>query len=182
MDNEPRSEFELYKIYLNYSYDFFFKKIDLPVNYNLVFDSQFSKDKLYSNEHIFAGGPFSVRGFEEGSISGDSGYFMQNNFTINLKKLFNLFSNKTNIKFIDNNLYKFSLAPFYDYGFVKNKATYGINSGRVSSFGASLSYDSKYFSANLTYGAVDNKSALLFEDKKENHAIYFNISTDFSFL
>ncbi len=52
----------------------------LPFGINLVslFYGQYSDQRLYSAEQISVGGPFSVRGFFEDTLSGDTGFYIRN--------------------------------------------------------------------------------------------------------
>ena len=47
-------------------------------SYRSTFTVQYSHDALFGNEHIFLGGSGSVRGFTQGSVSGDSGFYLRN--------------------------------------------------------------------------------------------------------
>lgn len=170
---EAHGQFDAFKFYANYSHNLEIPIIKIPFNYNLNFDSQIAKKTLYSNDQIFAGGPFSVRGFESGSISGDSGYIMRNELKFNAAKLFN--SQKIP-QFLNN----FWITPFYDYGHVKLNAD--NSSGRVSGAGFKVNFNHKNIDANLTYAWSVSKSALLEQDYNENQALYFNISTEIGFF
>ena len=68
-----------------------------------------------------------MRGFRENYINGDSGYYFRNKIAFNLGFINTIFTknrDENNQNFLDKNLahlHKFSLEPFYDYGYVKNK-------------------------------------------------------------
>jgi hemolysin activation/secretion protein len=85
-----------------------------------------------------------------------------------------------NHNFFDKNLahlHKFSLEPFYDYGYVKNKYVDQGASGRLAGAGLKTAFNSKYFNASLTYSFATNRSQLITSDVKENKMIYFEIAT-----
>ena len=71
-------------------------------------------------------------------------------------------------------LYKFSMEPFYDYGYVKTK--YNGDSGRLSGAGLKTIFASKYFDASLTYSWGLQKSSLITSTDKENKMFYFELS------
>jgi hemolysin activation/secretion protein len=171
--DEAHSQFEAYKFYANYSHNLEIPLAKIPFNYNLNFDSQIAKKTLYSNDQIFAGGPFTVRGFENGSISGDSGYVVRNELKFNLAKLVNL-QNTPQL------LHKFSITPFYDYGQVR--LSVDGSSGRLAGSGFKVDFNAKNFNASLTHAWVVSKSALLGQDFNENQGLYFNISTEIGFF
>ena len=127
-------------------------------------DSQISKDTLFGSEQFSVGGYYSVRGFRENYLSGDSGYYFRNKANFNVGSLINL-----------PYLNKFKLEPFYDYGHVHTK--YNNSGGRLAGAGVKTIFDSQYFSASLTYSAATNRSQLLTSTTKENKLIYFEVST-----
>jgi len=171
--NEVHGQFEAFKFYANYSHNLHIPLMQIPFNYNLNFDSQIAKQALYSNDQIFAGGAFSVRGFENGSISGDSGYVVRNDLKFNLGKIFNA-------KKLPSIIHNFSITPFYDYGYVISKAN--GSSGRLSGSGLKFDFIGKNLSASLTYAWVASKSQLLQQDYNENQALYFNVASEFGFF
>ncbi|MFT6346888.1 MAG: hemolysin activation/secretion protein [Myxococcota bacterium] len=152
-------------------------------------DSQLSQDTLFGSEQFSVGGYYSVRGFRENYIAGDSGYYFRNKANINLGQLLIPFLKKEKksksenkiSNFFDKNLhhlYKFSMEPFYDYGYVQNKYSESgeINSGRLSGAGLKTIFSSKYFDASMTYSWSLNKSSLITSEDKENKMLYFEIS------
>lgn len=46
--------------------------------YRGTFTGQYSHDALFGNEQLFLGGSDTVRGFAQGSVSGDSGFYLRN--------------------------------------------------------------------------------------------------------
>jgi hemolysin activation/secretion protein len=46
--------------------------------YRGTFTGQYSHDALFGNEQLFLGGSDTVRGFTQGSVSGDSGFYLRN--------------------------------------------------------------------------------------------------------
>lgn len=165
---EAHAEFNIFKLYANYNrnFEYFSKKF----SYNLSFDLQQSNKKLYGIDQFSVGGIYSVRGFKNGSISGDSGYNIRNEITISLNQIFQ------SEKFL---LHRFNLTPFYDYGYVRSKG--GDFGGRLSGAGAKLSFYHQNFDASVTFSKPLQKSKLLNQaDFRDSEAIFFNIHSQFS--
>ena len=185
----PKAQFQLYKLYGSLSKRFQILKINIPVTLTTEMDSQLSKDTLFGSEQFSVGGYYSVRGFRENYITGDSGYYFRNKANFNLGQLLapiftkekessKTENNNQNPSFFTKNvhhLYKFSMEPFYDYGYVKTK--YNGDSGRLSGAGLKTIFSSKYFDASLTYSVAINKSSLITSQDKENKMLYFELST-----
>lgn len=166
--NAAHGEFNIFKLYANYnrSFEYFSKKF----SYNLSFDLQQSNKKLYGIDQFSVGGIYSVRGFKNGSISGDSGYNIRNEVTISLNQIFQ------SEKFL---LQRFNLTPFYDYGYVRSKG--GDFGGRLSGAGAKLSFYHQNFDASVTFSKPLQKSKLLNQANfRDSEAIFFNIHSQFS--
>lgn len=162
------AEFNIYKFYGNYSKKFAIN--EKPFSYNLTFDSQLSQKKLYGNDQFAIGSIYSIRGFKNGTISGDSGYSLRNDISFNLGHLFSVDKFQLN---------HFLLAPFYDYGYVRAKG--GFSSGRLSGTGIKISYNRQNLNASLTYSRALSKSHLLGQNYRDNDAIFFSIASDISF-
>ncbi len=173
-------QFDILKFYANYVHNIDIKSLQMPFSYSLTLDSQIAKQRLYSNDQFFVGGPYTVRGFENGSIAGDSGYNIKNELRFNLGNLALRMAdpekNPNFFKWINH----FSIAPFYDYGYVRRRT--GQASGRISGAGIKTSFIHKNLIANLSYAWVVNKSLLLNEKYQENQAIYFDVMAEIGFF
>lgn len=175
----PKAQFEIFKFYANFSYRLNIPKINAPVILSTELDSQFAKQTLFGSEQFAVGGYYSVRGFRENYITGDSGYYFRNKANFNIGSLIlPLFSNinqdSKSLNFLQY-LNKLKLEPFYDFGYVRNK--YNGSDGGLSGAGVKTIFDSKYFSASVTYSQALQKSQLIASPIKENKLIYFEIST-----
>ena len=178
----PKAQFEVFKFYASASKRFSIPKINVPITFTTEMDSQFGKQTLFGSEQFSVGGYYSVRGFRENYITGDSGYNFRNKFNLNLGSvLAPLFAKKSEEKptenFLTKNLSylnKFSLEPFYDYGHARLK--YNVDSGRMAGAGVKTIFSSKYFNASLTYSQALQKSKLSTSLVKENKMVYFEVS------
>ncbi len=191
--SSAHSKFNIWKFYGNYAHKFTASKT--PVNYSLTFDSQISDRTLYGNDRFSVGGVYSVRGFRDGSLSFDSGYSIKNEVTVYLGQTILPYLNQEEpSKYLQylNYLY---LTPFYDYGFSQaaERKRVGVNplnsqilrgnteSGRLSGTGVKFGINHQYLNANITYAKVLSRSQHLLQNYNEKKAIYFNLSTNFSF-
>ncbi len=178
----PKAQFEVFKLYASASKRLTIPKLNAPVTFTTEMDSQFGKSNLFGSEQFSVGGYYSVRGFREDYITGDSGYNFRNKFNVNLGSILApLFAKKSGEKptenFLTKNLRylnKFNLEPFYDYGHARLK--YNGDSGRMAGAGVKTIFNSKYFSASLTYSQALQKSKLITSPIKENKLIYFEVS------
>lgn len=179
---DAHNQYQLVKLYSYYNTNFVIPKIQLPLNYNLSFDSQLSQDVLVGSEQINIGGQFSVRGFDENNLGGDNGYNFRNDLRV---RLVDLIPNKLLVqdKFgLANIASKSAITLFYDYGYVRQKLTFVGGEGYMSGAGAKLSYNSQYFETDLTYskGLHSPKSIQNLQSHlPDGETIYFNFGLKF---
>ncbi len=160
-DYDEEAQYEAYNLYLYY--DKIFNK--MPLKYNLHIEAQKSEDILFSSEAFYAGGEYSVRGFKEEYIQGDSGFYIRNNFTLNKNLAHYLKFNNTAL----------NAGIFFDYGLTK--ANVDEKDYQVSGAGVTLNFYHKLFSANITY----SKALKIPADIAENEVVYAKISKSVSF-
>ncbi|MBP7710289.1 MAG: ShlB/FhaC/HecB family hemolysin secretion/activation protein [Rickettsiales bacterium] len=167
----PKSQFEVFKLYASILKRITLPKLGTPAVIATEFDSQIGKSSLFGSEQFSVGGYHSVRGFRESYITGDSGYNFRNKIGFNLGSLF---ASKIAENSFAANLNKFTLEPFYDYGHARLK--FNGESGRMSGAGVKTIFNSRHFSASLTYSQALQKSKLISTPVKENKMIYFEVS------
>ena len=169
----------------------------INLNYTLSFDSQYSWNTLYGTDQFSIGGEYTIRGFRNENISGDNGYYIRNDLSINLKQLSpkilintkfmnygSIIKNKNTRLSINDVLSRTYLGIFYDYGYTKDKYSdssdkqYNSQSGYMSGIEITLNYYGKYLNWSLTYAkALRSPQYLQTRDgiKKENHSLYWRI-------
>jgi hemolysin activation/secretion protein len=76
----PRAQFEKYKYGLSYNYPFVWR--ELPWSIGSSVTGQHSLDVLYGSEQLLIGGIYTVRGFEDTTLSGDNGYYWRNDLSV----------------------------------------------------------------------------------------------------
>lgn len=178
--NTAHADFDIFKFYANYGEKFFLPIFQSEASYNMIFDSQISKQKLYGIDQFSSGGYYSIRGFRSSSISADSGYNIRNEVTANLGEL--ILPRLTSEEISKNLSYLnyLSLTPFYDYGQVRAKG--GKQSGRLSGTGFKVGFSKKNINAALTFSHASSKSQLLLQNRNEENIIYFEIGSEIDFF
>lgn len=178
-----KAQFDVFKIYANFSHKFVLPKINTPITFVSEMSGQYAKQTLYGTEQFSVGGYYSVRGFRENYITGDSGYYVRNKINFNLGSFVAPFlKNQSSDQqgFFSKNLVhlnKFSFEPFYDYGYIKNKYADNGADGRLAGTGLKTIFSSKYFNASLAYSWATDHSRLISSTTKENKLVYFEISS-----
>lgn len=190
LSNEAHAQYKLARIsaYFNTSLDRF--NLNLPWQYIINFDGQISEDSLFGIERFSIGGPYSIRGFEEISISGDSGYFFNNDLKIPLRQIISpklaeskFFNYKIANFNINNLISKINITLFYDYGYVRSKKI--INStgeGYMSGAGIKFSYINKNIRSNLTFARGLNSPKFIqniYDQAKDKEVIYYDLTLQF---
>src|SRR3989338_2019632 len=137
-----KAQFEVFKLYANFSKKFTLPKIDAPLVFISEMDSQYSKDTLFGSEQFSVGGYYSVRGFRENYINGDSGYYFRNKVNFNIGSVILPLINKENPGYLTH-LNQFKLEPFYDYGYSKHKYADNGADGRLSGTGIKTLFESR---------------------------------------
>ncbi len=174
----PKAQFDYFKLYASLSKKFLIPKTEIPFTLSTEMDSQYSKQTLFGTEQFSVGGYYSVRGFRENYITGDSGYYFRNKANFNIGALAAPFAKNSDGVIGKNlgHLNKFSVEPFYDYGYVKNKYVGNGADGRLAGAGIKTLFNSRYFNASLTYSWATDHSRLINSTTKENKLVYFEIS------
>lgn len=156
------AQYEAWKLYAYGSLNLF-----NIATYNTTFDGQYSKDELYGTEAYYIGGEYSVRGFRNDGVQGDSGYSWRNDIDFNVANLIK--SDNEILKGID-------FGPFIDYGYVHSNNE-DIKSEILSGAGGKVSLKYGYFDGSIGYATVLKKPKWI----DENEAVYLYAGFNFSF-
>lgn len=187
----PHLEYQYFKLYGYYNRNFKIPETNIPLNYNLSLDSQYSLNSLYNTEQFNIGGQYTVRGFNNNNISGDNGYNVRNDLKVNVMDLMptdflkskaaNIGANVFGSDFsISSALHKTFLSIFYDYGYVRSR--YFIDAtheGYMSGAGTKLNYVGKYLKWDLTYSRGLHAPEFIenvYGQKQEVQMVYFSVS------
>jgi len=139
------------------------------IAYDLTASFQLSKDILVSDQNISIGDEYSVRGFKEDSVSGNSGGYISNTFKL---------------PFYLSQFGGVSIVPFagYDVGYVKNNCGKYVNncSGEYISGGSvGFRLNQRYFSSSLSAGWPLTKPKSLRNREIDNLSIYYRVGFNF---
>lgn len=156
------AQYEAWKLYAYYSRNLF----DLAT-YTATFDGQYSNNELYGTEAFYLGGEYSVRGFRNEGVQGDSGYALRNDFDFNVAQLA-----KSENEFLQG----LTFGPFIDYGYVHNNNK-NLKSEILSGAGGKVALNYKVFNASIGYATVLKKPKWI----NENESIYLYAGLNFNF-
>lgn len=124
----------------------FYKPIEFQkqkLTWNFYASGQWSPDTLFATEQISAGGLYSVRGFRNESISGDTGAYVRNQLNWHLPV--------TLPKELDPFLNRVSIYGAYDFGWIKNDKDNPLEGGRVHGAAVGVDLKGSLFFANLQW-------------------------------
>lgn len=135
---------------------------------DLTARAQWSRDELFSSEQISVGGPFSVRGFKEASLSGSTGAYARLDFSAPLPPLQDPKGQK----------YFGELRPFVgvDAGAVRSNNANPFEGGAVRSWSAGLKNQGGLVDFELAYSRPVSSPAFL---DQESHDLSFRMSVKF---
>lgn len=156
------AQYEAWKLYAYYSRNLF----DLAT-FTSTFDGQYSNDELYGTEAFYLGGEYSVRGFRNEGVQGDSGYALRNDLDFNVAQL---------AKSENELLQGLTFGPFIDYGYVHNNNK-DLKSEILSGAGGKVALNYKFFNASVGYATVLKKPKWI----NENESVYLYAGLNFSF-
>ncbi len=171
--SNPSAQFNKYIFDASVYKPFTISKANLA--WRTVVSGQKSPDHLFGSERISIGDRYSVRGFDNTSILGDSGGYMRNELAWNLPQF-------TENKYINN--IAGNLQPYIgvDAGATKlhlgKDSEVGASSGYVSGWATGIRNNSQWLSLDLAYAQAINAPAAIATKSGE---VYFTISTKFGF-
>ena len=151
------------KIDFNFNY---YKKLNLfhhNFNFPTKINGQYSNHHLYSSEQISIGDQYSVRGYKEDSITGDSGGYINNEVSAYLPEIF------TDKYMMNKILRHHQFIISYGVGYTRQrggKETNNEGEGYISGYSLRLKYQGKHLNYNITYG------------KALHHPIFTNVQSE----
>ncbi len=80
-EGAPQAQFDKFSLSLGYTRPFLLGN-NFPANFSSQFTGQYSPDVLYGTEQISVGGLYSVRGFPNISLPGNTGAYLRNELSI----------------------------------------------------------------------------------------------------
>lgn len=137
--DDNKAKFNKYMINLSGTNVFNYLKKDFYYEYQL--SGQYSKDIMYSSEKISAGDLYTVRGFQENSISGEQGLYLKNTLTYKIKSKKEILNNSQVFLGIDVGLTK-------DLSYESNSKYDEIE--KISGISLGYQYNKKNINLDLT--------------------------------
>ncbi|MBL0318641.1 MAG: ShlB/FhaC/HecB family hemolysin secretion/activation protein [Alphaproteobacteria bacterium] len=162
----PRAQFQKFTADVNYCHPVPLSG-SFALNYCGNAQGQYSFDPLYSQEQLAIGDQYSVRGFKENGISGDSGAYLRNELSFVLPPL----SDKEWYQSVIG-----SIQPFvaYDNGMIRDMGGKEANGGRgkgyLSGWATGINIQSPYLNIGLTYSQPITSPSFVTERDDEIYA------------
>ena len=147
-----KAQYQAWKLYSYYN-NYFGK-----INYTTTVEGMYSNDELFGSEAMYLGGEYTVRGFKEDSVQGDTAWTLRQDAKINLAHAFN--SENKVLKGITPGL-------FLDYGYAKSNHP-NLKSETLAGAGAGVELNYGYFEGRISYAEPIHKP----KHFEENHAWY----------
>ena len=170
--SSPSAQFNKYTLDASVYKPFIVAKQNL--SWRTIISGQKSPDHLFGSERISLGDRYTVRGFDNTSISGDSGGYIKNELGLNLPQFT---ENKYANFFVGN------LQPYvgFDSGMTKlhlGKDSENTASGYVSGWATGIRNNSEYLSFDLAYAQAINAPVAI---ETKTGEVYFTVSAKFGF-
>ncbi len=165
---DPKAQFEKFEADLSWYRPWMWK--NRQWSFRTTAHGQYSNHSLYSSEQINIGDKYSVRGYKERFLQGNSGFYLRNELLFPLPKFRNKLLNK-----LTNNL-----SPFvgFDAGFARNDAGLSSRSNEKEAWMTGWCVGTRYndngfLSFDVTYSQALKSPDFLDE---KSHEIYFSVS------
>ncbi len=135
------------------------KYLNSQLRFNSSFYGQYSSNNLAGTESISIGGPYSVRGFNQNDISGNSGFYIRNELSLSDK----------------NEYFQYSPYLAIDYGFIE-RDDYGTNNNSILGSAMGIRINKSDFFMDMFYSVpIKNHN----ESEIRNDFLGINISYNF---
>ncbi|MBY5930165.1 ShlB/FhaC/HecB family hemolysin secretion/activation protein [Halomonas sp. DP8Y7-3] len=159
----PKAQGERTTLTLSYARPF--EVLGQSLTVTSLASGQWSDDALYSPQRLSLGGQYSVRGYKDQTLSGDSGGYWRNEISW-ARPL------PTEVPLVDR--LEASLA--YDVGVIRHDDDSGDQHGRLSGMALGLGVSGDYLSASVTLAkSIDRPDAI---DHRES-PVYFTVQARF---
>lgn len=136
-------------------------------SFDSLFNAQRSEDVLYSPQRFSLGGLYSIRGYKEQSLTGDSGYYWRNQLR---------WSRLVNSGWLQPLFQQYSLLAAYDLGAIRGDKYNHESSGRMASHAMEFSARGEHLALSITSArSLSRPSAL----QRKERPIYFRIDVFF---
>lgn len=136
-------------------------------SFDSLFSAQRSEDVLYSPQRFSLGGLYSIRGYKDQSLTGDSGYYWRNQLR---------WSRPVTWHWLQPLLQQYSLLAAYDLGAIRGDKYNHESSGRMASHAIELGAQGEHLALSLTSARSLSRPDTL---ERKERPVYFRIDVFF---
>jgi len=136
-------------------------------SFDSLFNAQRSEDVLYSPQRFSLGGLYSIRGYKDQSLTGDSGYYWRNQLR---------WSRPVTWHWLQPLLQQYSLLAAYDLGAIRGDKYNHESSGRMASHAFEFSAQGEHLALSLTSAHTLSRPDAL---ERKERPVYFRIDVFF---
>lgn len=162
---EPVARYNKYTFTASYLHPF--QLLGERFSFDSVFSGQRSENVLFSPQRFSLGGLYSIRGFKEQSVSGDSGYYLRNQLR---------WTRPVAWEWLRPVVQEFNLTAAYDMGAIRADKYNQKESGRLASHAFELSVRGQYLAASVTAAHTLSRPDAI---KRKERPIYFRFDVFF---
>lgn len=162
---EPVARYNKYTLTASYLHPFQF--LGERFSFDSVFSAQRSEDVLFSPQRFSLGGLYSIRGFKEQSVSGNSGYYLRNQLR---------WTRSVAWEWLRPVVQEYSLTAAYDMGAIRGDRYNREQSGRLASHAFELSARGQHLAASITAAHTLSRPNAI---ERKERPIYFRFDVFF---
>jgi len=162
---EPVARYNKYTVAASYLQPF--QLLGERFSFDSVFSAQRSEDVLFSPQRFSLGGLYSIRGFKEQSVTGDSGYYLRNQLR---------WTRPVVLEWLQPVVQEYSLTAAYDMGAIRGDKYNNEQSGRLASHAFELSARGQHLAASITAAHTLSRPNAI---ERKERPVYFRIDVFF---
>ena len=162
---QPVARYNKYTLTASYLHPF--QLFGERFSFDSVFSAQRSEDVLFSPQRFSLGGLYSIRGFKEQSVTGDSGYYLRNQLR---------WTRAVAWDWLRPLLQEYSLSAAYDIGAIRGDTYNHEQSGRLASHAFELSARGQHLAVSVTAAHTLSRPSAI---ERKERPIYFRFDVFF---
>ncbi|QEY58324.1 ShlB/FhaC/HecB family hemolysin secretion/activation protein [Pseudomonas sp. C27(2019)] len=162
---EPVARYNKYTLTASYLHPF--QLFGERFSFDSVFSAQRSEDVLFSPQRFSLGGLYSIRGFKEQTVTGDSGFYLRNQLR---------WTRPVTLEWLRPVVQEYSLTAAYDMGAIRGDTYNDEQSGRLASHAFELSARGQHLAASITAAQTLSRPNAI---KRKERPIYFRVEVFF---
>lgn len=162
---EPVARYNKYTLTASYLHPF--QLLGERFSFDSLFSAQRSEDVLFSPQRLSLGGLYSIRGFKEQSVTGDSGYYLRNQLRWTRPMAWD---------WLRPVVQEYSVAAAYDMGAIRGDKYNKEQSGRLASHAFEFSARGQHLAASITAAHTLSRPNAI---ERKERPIYFRFDVFF---